>query len=491
MIAVVSLLCVFLSVAEAVQEQSTLAARLSKAGLQFFSNIGHKIITHELPKIEYPDITLPFSGGPGEGTVTVRRLRIPTFESPRFNFELSPPYGLTWHSKDGSVKVRGLWKASYTWLVTVHTDGWLELTAADIRSVITLGVQEEQQRPQLEVFNCSVALGQVDLEIGGGVIPWLVNLFRSGLSATLKEVVHQQFCATARDVILVQANDALMNLPTHVPITDGIYLDYALIKDPEVTDTYVEGAAYIDVLYGNTTCDLPAVNMSLAHANEEYMLNVWCYSIMFNEDEAFKVSESIFNCLAESTHNADILKFTVDKNLYAKLSVFLQTSCGLLEVCLGKFFPILKERYPNQYVDLVFHSAEPPLANITRNGVALNTKFFVDFHIYPAANHSQVLARIDVVNDRIVGKLNDTTVSFKQVQSRIGNFSERLLSTFGLVLKPLLETALDTALRVGVPIPLVENVALANRTDVLLLDGNVRVASDLVYKDNLLTLHTK
>lgn len=104
----------------------------------------------------------------------------------------------------------------------------------------------------------------------------------------------------------------------------------------------------------------------------------------------------------------------------------------------------------------------------------------------------------DVVNDRIVGKLNDTAVSFKQVQSRIGNFSERyidefrlprishfrLLSTFGLVLKPMLETALDTALRVGIPIPLVENVALSNRTDVLLLDGNVRVASDLVYKDN-------
>lgn len=44
MIAVVSLLYVFLSVAEAVQEQPTLAARLSKAGLQFFSNIGHKIV---------------------------------------------------------------------------------------------------------------------------------------------------------------------------------------------------------------------------------------------------------------------------------------------------------------------------------------------------------------------------------------------------------------------------------------------------------------
>lgn len=37
-------------------------------------------------------------------------------------------------------------------------------------------------------------------------------------------------------MILVQANDALMNLPTHVPITDEIYLDYALVKDPEDTE---------------------------------------------------------------------------------------------------------------------------------------------------------------------------------------------------------------------------------------------------------------
>lgn len=100
---------------------------------------------------------------------------------------------------------------------------------------------------------------------------------------------------------------------------------------------------------------------------------------------------------------------------------------------------------------MVFHSAEPPFANITKEGVTLTTKFFVDFHIYPAANNSLVLARIGslitelgrvtrsiysemltssevypaIVNDRIVGNLNDTTVSFRQVQSRIGNFSER------------------------------------------------------------------
>lgn len=52
-----------------------------------------------------------------------------------------------------------------------------------------------------------------------------------------------------------------------------------------------------------------------------------------------------------------------------------------------------------------------------------------------------------------------------------------------MVLKPMLEAAVDTALRVGVPIPLVENVALSNRTDVLLMDGGLRVASDLVYKE--------
>lgn len=103
--------------------------------------------------------------------------------------------------------MRGLWKASYTWLITVsyvrgfhiyesllqvHTDGWVEVDAADIRSVITLGAYEKDQRPQLEVFNCSVALGQVDLQIGGGVIPWIVNLFRADLSATIKQVIHEQ-----------------------------------------------------------------------------------------------------------------------------------------------------------------------------------------------------------------------------------------------------------------------------------------------------------
>lgn len=58
--------------------------------------------------------------------------------------------------------------------------------------MIALGVREEKQPSELEVFDCCVELGHVDLEIEDGVIPWLVNLFRAGLSATLKEVVHRQ-----------------------------------------------------------------------------------------------------------------------------------------------------------------------------------------------------------------------------------------------------------------------------------------------------------
>lgn len=52
-----------------------------------------------------PSITLPIEGGPGEGTVYVKQLNIKKFQSPLFQFYLSPPDSINWKSDGGAIKV--------------------------------------------------------------------------------------------------------------------------------------------------------------------------------------------------------------------------------------------------------------------------------------------------------------------------------------------------------------------------------------------------
>jgi len=99
--------------------QPTLAVRLYRSGLDFFSSIGHKIVEREFPKADFPTLDIPINGGPGTGTVNVTNLYIPKFESPHFNFNLSPPSGIFFRSQGGAVKVTGNWLAVYDYVIKV------------------------------------------------------------------------------------------------------------------------------------------------------------------------------------------------------------------------------------------------------------------------------------------------------------------------------------------------------------------------------------
>lgn len=77
-------------------------------------------VTRELPRLTIPNISLPIEGGPGSGNVEVESLNLLKFESPKFQFMLAPNKGITWNSRGGALRLKGLWKADYTFLAKVY-----------------------------------------------------------------------------------------------------------------------------------------------------------------------------------------------------------------------------------------------------------------------------------------------------------------------------------------------------------------------------------
>uniref|UniRef100_A0AC34F7L1 Lipopolysaccharide-binding protein n=1 Tax=Panagrolaimus sp. ES5 TaxID=591445 RepID=A0AC34F7L1_9BILA len=458
---------------------STLGARLYMKGLNFFSQIGHKIVTRELPRLTIPNISLPIEGGPGSGNVEVESLNLLKFESPKFQFMLAPNKGITWNSRGGALRLKGLWKADYTFLAKVYLSGEVDVTASDIQSMLTVGAYSYDKHPQIQIYNCTADVTNLHMTLSGNVITWIINLFRANLASAIKTAIHKQFCDLTRSVLLAEANDALMGLETHVEITNNIFLDYGLIDNPIITKTYVEGDALIDVTIGNRTCDLPFVPVKLdAPVASKYMANMW-------------LSQTVVDCILDSAHQSKMFKFTIDKNLQKSLAGFLRTSCHMYEICMGRFFQKLRDNYSKHYLDLVFESSTSPNCEMDAENITVNTAFFIDFHIYPSKENPDILARLQmnasssvdphIFNNRIVGELNSTTVTFEQLSSKIGNFNPSFLKALELILKPIITVAADTALRVGIPIPLIENVTLSNSTTLVKQKKQIRVDADLLY----------
>uniref|UniRef100_A0A7E4VTX0 BPI2 domain-containing protein n=1 Tax=Panagrellus redivivus TaxID=6233 RepID=A0A7E4VTX0_PANRE len=461
-------------------KEATLGARLSMSGLQFFSDIGHKIVTHELPKLVIPSFDLPINDGPGKGTVHVSNLTLQKFESPHFHFELAPDRGITWNSQGGALRLTGNWKAEYDWLVSVSLKGTVDVVVTDIRSMLTLGAYGYDSHPQITVYECKTEVKNLHMTLSGGVIPWIINLFHDNLAKTIKYSIHQQLCSLVQTVLLEDANDALRKLPTRVEVTDNVFLDYGLIHNPVITNYYVEGDALLDVSVGNNTCSIPFEPVKLvAPERDNFMTNIW-------------ISQTVLDCLLDSVHKSKMLEFIIDRNLQKSLDTFLQTSCRIPTICIGEFFKPLRQNYPDEHIDLVFRSFTAPTSNISPDGITIQTTFDIDLHLYPTKMHPQILAQLqmnstsvvnpNIVNDRVVGTLNKTEVTFGEMSSTIGHFNKAFLTALEYILKPMITIAVDTAFRVGIPIPLVENVTLANSTTLVALDKEIRIDANLLYR---------
>jgi hypothetical protein len=57
---------------------------------------------------------------------------------------------------------------------------------------LTLSAFGHDGHPQLQVNGCSVDILQLQLSLGGGVIQWIVNLFKADLSYAVKNAIHEQ-----------------------------------------------------------------------------------------------------------------------------------------------------------------------------------------------------------------------------------------------------------------------------------------------------------
>ncbi|KAE9413058.1 hypothetical protein Angca_003742 [Angiostrongylus cantonensis] len=472
------LLTLFIANASAAEPPpvANLKARVNLAAFKFFSKTAHHVVDIEVPKITLPVITCNITAGPGRGTASVYKLNVKKFRSPKFDFLLSDD-GLSWSSSQGAIKIGGLWEAEYTFLIPFYESGWIEALAADIHIKVSARVIVVNNRPQIILNHCAADVTHFDVEIGGGVLPWLVNLFQEIISIEVRKAIHNQACETARSVLVGKFNDFLLTLPLRLPVGKGFYVNYAFEGDPVFSSSFVEGVATAEVLYGMRSCT-PA------------MTDEWSEKSLLPRMMVVWMSESVPNCLLSTAHAGELIQFTATKNV-PKLAPYLRTSCSLLSICIGRFFSKLSREYPDQYIDLHFHTFDSPTVRMESGGVNASATFAVDFYIHPKKLHQVNLARIilelsssvvpEIRENRFVGRLNGSEIDVREDFSNIGKMSRTFLAMFKEVFAMTAHVMMQAILHKGVPFPVFDNITVSNSSELRVFKKYIRLDADFEF----------
>lgn len=307
-----------------------------------------------------------------------------------------------------------------------------------------------------------------DLQIGGGFVMWLMNLFRDILSYEVQVLINDQACSYARDLLLTQGNDFLHSLPIDVDVGKGFFLHYHIDDDPQFTTEHADLSTTVTVTYSNETSCTHGITPLDAEEDVPSMGSIW-------------VSDQIPNCLLETAFNNVNLSLTATHLNVPAIESYLKTSCWLS--CIGFFFPSLKHDFPNQHVSLSFAPAAAPLVLFLNGSTSVNASINLDFHIFPMESNPDVLLRLNLLaigevepyleDRRLKGRIDSVSINATEVFSTIGDVSQTFLTGFDTIFKTVSSSLLSVILSKGIPLPIFDNLSISDTSVITERPGQV------------------
>ncbi|VDN06357.1 unnamed protein product [Thelazia callipaeda] len=464
--------------ANSTEEFATVRARLTQEGFIFFSKFGHYIVNEEIGKVTFPEISIPIKDGPGTGNVNVTQLTLLSFESPNITINLRAPTGIIWQTTNGFIKLNGYWLAVYDYVEIIHLSGYVEAKISDIRAYLQTNFEVKNNRPQLEITHCFTEVLDLEVYVTGGVIQWIINLFRSQLAAAVRQVIHKKMCGVLRRAV-ADLDISLSKLATHFKVYKNLYIHYSFQQRPKVMNNYIESEIVADLTYGKDKCALASEAMDSEVDSMNRMAHIW-------------ISEHVPNCLLHTLYNNENLTFAITSSTsHGQFANFLKTNCGLTAICIGQFFPTLRHKYPNESVDVLIGVKEVPLVVITVNGIALYIECHVDLYLTSDVQKSKRLAELimnttvsvipSIFKKRLVGSVGEIILSLREHDSIIGHFDVKVLQFMQKLLAKAVRVVLGAALKVGLPLPIIDNVSITDESRIVTKNNYIRIDFDLIY----------
>ncbi|VDK31017.1 unnamed protein product [Gongylonema pulchrum] len=76
-------------------------------------------------------------------------------------------------------------------MLQVNLSGHVEVTVEDMNVLVQTNLRVRDRRTKIEVTNCTLDVKYIDVEVHGGIMIWIANLFRVQLATAIKSSLQQ------------------------------------------------------------------------------------------------------------------------------------------------------------------------------------------------------------------------------------------------------------------------------------------------------------
>merc|ERR1719193_2147752 len=220
-------------------------------------------------------------------------------------------------------------------------------------------------RPTIALRQCWSDIKTVDVSFhGGGILGWIMNLFRHHISNMVKGILRPFICQQVRARVINGAQQSLRGFPVTQRVDQTVALDYRSVAQPKYTNDYM------DLFFkGQFKCSSKQSPSSLVpnsfpvNGDHAKMLYIW-------------VSDYALNTAGEAYQNSGLLKLSIEswkvKIPDSRLAEILQLKTFI------KMIPDLS-KLGNCPVAVYARSYQAPSINIKSNGV--HGKVFVEVNL--------------------------------------------------------------------------------------------------------------
>lgn len=211
--------------------------RLTRSGLNYVNEVASDILNQELGSLQIDNIDM-------NGTA-VSNIRVRYFEPPAYSYNLLPPSTVAWGFSDADIELSGRIRACKRVVINVckTLDFVAGAEAVGLHLSVSLGRHANNtEKPAIVSVDCVASIRQLELRVRGGIVGWIINLFRNQVARKMKPKVEKALCRQAKKFILNRVNAKLASFPVRVDIGRSFRLDYGLVSDPLITTEYIEVA---------------------------------------------------------------------------------------------------------------------------------------------------------------------------------------------------------------------------------------------------------
>ncbi len=320
--------------------------------------------------------------------------------------------------------------------------------------------------------SCTARIGSLSLKIKGGIVGWILNLFRGKIASKLKPSLEREVCKAAKKFAENDVNAKLRTFPTTVSLGRNFRLNYGLKSDPKVDGGSIITQHNGEISYrgtGGATFHPHDLIQTFSNSKMLYLFG----------------SDFILNSFLSSAHKNNQMKYTLNERTLPRAARYLSTSCS--GICLGTLFPKLKDEYPNSKGSARFETTADPTVLFSTGKATVNARgtmqlFVRTVRILTANVFLTAELTPSLTSDfrKVTGSADIKTLRVTNVTSSLEDLGQPELQSLVNFATPLLEELANNYLRKGIPIPVTRGVRLTNG-QLRLLQRTAEISADVIY----------